>query len=68
MEMKDIKIELTMSKEDDKKYSNFIQNSIKLLNLKEKRNNLEAKLENLLLQIELLEAECFNMFDNDNLL
>lgn len=66
--MKDIKIELTMSKEDDKKYSNFIQNSIKLLNLKEKRNNLEAKLENLLLQIELLEAECFNMFDNDNLL
>lgn len=66
--MKDIKIELTMSKEDDKKYSNFIQKSIKLLNLKEKRNNLEAKLENLLLQIELLEAECFNMFDNDNLL
>lgn len=66
--MKDIKIELTMSKEDDKKYSNFIQKSIKLLNLKEKKNDLEAKLENLLLQIELLEAECFNMFDNDNLL
>lgn len=68
MEVKDIKIEVTMSKEDDKKYSNFIQKSIKLLNLKEKKNDLEAKLENLLLQIELLEAECFNMFDNDNLL
>lgn len=66
--MKDIKIELTMSKEDDKKYSNFIQKSIKLLNLKEKKNDLEAKLENLLLQIELLETECFHILDNDNLL
>ena len=65
MDSKDIKIDINISKTDDRIYSQFMKGSIKLLKLRDKKNQLEATLEDLILEIELLETHLLGVLDDE---
>ena len=65
----EIKIDITkymeqrIKAQDDKKYEWFIKKSLKLLNLKDKRDALNRKTEKILCDIKILEEELYEFLD-----
>jgi hypothetical protein len=67
--MKDVEIKIditkttTMTKDDDKRYSNFIRKSFKLFKLREDLSKLETKMETVMTNIAVLEEELMDVLE-----
>jgi hypothetical protein len=59
----DITKTTTMTKEDDKRYSNFIRKSFKLFKLREDLSKLETKMETVMTNIAVLEEELMDVLE-----